>query len=428
MKKYKLSRFQLEIINLEKQYSDVPGYVCAIDDLIWLDTTISDETVVAAIHEIIRTEQALRLHLIEEDGSYYMVETPYTPIPIPIITLDKDSKDEMEKEIALRDDVMELQGHKKPNVIKIYRSPHLLAVNICVSHLFFDGVSAYIFTVNLIDLCRRIQNGEKVNEPIHQFAEYIDENDNFHSVFKEEDFKYWREKVSDWEGLCKVAPDKKYIDNLDGDTVITDLDSTLNKQIKSYCDTYQISPTVIFQAAWVIYLYQRNPHRRNISMGVNTAGRNGKMQKATMGCFLKESFLQVSVSESFTIRELCTSIQSCLFESYHHSNFLDEDVLAVIREKYPETNSIYDVLFGYLPPPKGGASIDETSWFNFHSPETSVEYMAVEYSHFELRSYLHYRKSIFTREEAIALNDAILRILDFLTTHEPTFKISNFKL
>ncbi len=342
---YRLTHPQKRIWYIEKIYPDTHMYnICSTTRIKgFVDFKLLDE----ALQILIKTNDGIRLHIVEENDIPKQYIRPYERVKIDF--LDFSIYDDPEAELAVWIEKKVQEPFVIENEALFYFAIFKLSENdngffLKIHHLISDGWTFSLISRLIIENYTRLIRNEEVNDLTeYSYLEYIEKESKYLLSDRfEKDKVFWKDKFSKLpENLIKEG-----VDSLSGNRVSFDIDFNISSKIKSFVDANKCSINTFFVSLLMIYLnisYQQE----DIIIGTPVLNRTGKRERNTFGMFTSTMPFRMTIDSKLTFLEFVNQVNSQLKVCYHHQRY-PYDLLALDLEiKKKGYDSLFQVCVNF---------------------------------------------------------------------------------
>ncbi|MCM3337215.1 amino acid adenylation domain-containing protein [Paenibacillus sp. MER TA 81-3] len=282
-----------------------------------------------AINQFIRQNDAIRIRLVEQDGTVQQTVTEYRRRTFPFIDFtttpsDADVDAWVSAEFA---NPLPLDGELLYDfaLVKINESESAYLTK--AHHIISDGWSFQLMTTQINQIYTQLMQGEEVQQEVRpSYLDYIGHEHKYLSSSRLVKNKhYWQKK---FEHVHDVAlhttasgtsgKRKKFL-----------ISSHTSEAIRDFAHVHHISLNTFFVATMLLYLHKANQQDR-IMIGTPVLNRTGVKEKNTFGMFTSTmpflADIQYEMSFSTFIHNVNHELIQCYFHQKYPYNLLVQDL------------------------------------------------------------------------------------------------------
>ncbi len=324
---YRLTHPQKRIWYIEKIYPNTSIYNIAGTSRIkgFVDYKHLDE----AIQILIKTNDGIRLHIVEDNGVPKQYIKPYERIKIDFF--DFSIYDDPETELAVWVERKVLEPFTVEDELLFYFAIFKLTDNdngyfVKIHHIVSDGWTFNLLSQQISENYTRLIRNEEVNDASrYSYIEYIEQESTYLSSERfEKDKIFWNERFAN-------LPENIIIEgthSISGKRSTFFLEENISSKIKKFVDENKCSVNTFFVSLVLLYLsitYQQE----DIIIGTPVLNRSGKRERNTFGMFTSTMpFRMAFDSKKLTFFELSKQVNSELKTCYFHQHY-PYDLLAL---------------------------------------------------------------------------------------------------
>lgn len=289
---------------------------------------------------------------------------------------------------------LNLEGHLyQAEVIPLLEGGVFLYVRF--HHIIIDGYGMSLFVQKVLDALA----GKKVNPS--RFAE------DSAGGKREADSSFWSAYFSGAEFEPAVFPGKTV--GMEYGSYRISLPDSVQKAVESFGKQENISIPYITAAAYAFYLAQATDRPDAVFLMPRLNRLEEQMD--ILGCYTLLVPVRVAVSQEDTFETLCRKVERAAREASAHKNIGFDGILSALRDENVIANAVSEYVFNFY---RFSFHTDLPYQVRFHVAGGMQNHITFNVFYNEkggLDVQFDYQKSIYTREQAKHLCDALLVIL-----------------
>lgn len=397
---FPLSKPQRLIYDME-QYTG--GAIAVICGSALFPGDIMPDKLTAAIQEIYRLNEVLRICIRDVDGQPYQEAIPYEEKAIHILRFDSEEQlhayaDQYAKEpLSLYGSLCEIQAVFVPGRYGILVKCH---------HMVGD---AWTLTLMVSQLAA-ILAGE--TPPAFPYSDYIESEAAYsQSCRQEKDRAFFLEQF-------QRCPEATYLSEKPGDSFAAKrstfhISAQHTALIRTYAKEHNTSPFVLFLTALSFYFSRVKDNAEAFYIGTPILNRGSFREKHTMGMFINTVPVLAQVDYIRSVAEHLAAMQGEVLSVLRHQKFHYNDILSAVRQEYGFTEKLYDVVLSYQNAAVTGAEQGvETTWYHSGGQTESLQvHIDDRDGEGAFRVHLDYRTDKFSDREIERMYSHILNLL-----------------
>lgn len=336
-----LTHAQLRIWYTEKLHTNTS--LCNIGGTNRIKGVIDFNILEEAINILIKTNDGLRLRIVEQNEAVYQYVSEYEPIKLDFkdFSLYEDPVAEFNKWVE--------EEASKPFVLEnsrlFYFALFKISENDCgyfakFHHIICDGWSIKIVTKQICNNYVKLLRGEEVEyTEQYSYLEYIDRERKYLSsdrFIKNRGF--WYEKLKDLPENLPINSSKL----TDAKRITYDLDKSLSLRIKDFVCENKYSINTFFVSILSFYI-NISTQREDIIIGSPVLNRSDKFEKNILGMFTSTMPFRVKLNCDWSVLDIMGDIHKGLKNCYMNQKY-PYDLLA---SDLNLNRRGYDNLFGF---------------------------------------------------------------------------------
>ncbi|WP_232276735.1 non-ribosomal peptide synthetase [Paenibacillus sp. 481] len=315
---YPLTHPQKRIWYVENMYPDTSIY--NIGGFVKINGPVDFSLLEEAINEFIRQNDAIRIRIMNQDGTVQQAVTEYSRKTLPYIDLAAS-----ESNVGLEDWVsgefakpLPLDGEFLYDFALVKVSDTESAYLTKVHHIISDGWCFQLMTSQINQIYTQLMQGEEVGQQTrHTYLGYIEQEQKYlESSRFLKNKQFWQKKF-------------EHVDNVDLHTSASHttgrrkpflLQPDTSEAIRQFAHAQSISLNTLFVAVMLLYLHKANQQDR-IIIGTPVLNRTGVKEKNTFGMFTSTMPFLADIEHDMTYSTFMKSINQELLQCYFHQKY-----------------------------------------------------------------------------------------------------------
>lgn len=411
---YSLTNPQNSIWLTEKFYpntsiNNISGYT-------YISEVVDFKALTQAVNEVIKTNDAMRIKIKEENNKCVQYITEY--IPFDVETINLSSENDIEKkslELAKipfkieENTLFKFTFFKLPNQYGgFFLSAH---------HIIGDSWSLGLVVKQVMLNYSNIKNNTHSAKEHPSYISYINDEKKYL-----ESSKFLKDKEY-WNDIFKTVPEIATIPSLKKSTNISSagnranftFDISLVKKINEFCKVNNISLYNFFMSVYSLYL-GRVSNLDDFVIGTPILNRTNFEQKNTVGMFISTTPLRVNLNHELTFVDFIKDVSAKTISLFRHQRYPYQYILEDIRKKDSSIPNLYNVVLSY----QITKTFDEESGVNYSAHWLTngccADDLQIHLLDLNNEGNLHvaydYKTDKYTEQDIAALHDRILTIVD----------------
>lgn len=312
----------------------------------------------AAVNELYRLNDALRIRVSETDSTASQKITEYAEQNIPVLRFE--SKAELDS-YAEKYAKTPLDFYGNLCEVSIVVLPEQYGLLVKLHHIIGDA-----WTLSLLGTqFNRLMNGETVEA--FSYADYVQtEGKYLESKRYERDKAFFIEQFKKCDEVTYI--NEKQSDSLNAKRKTIVIDKEHTSLINSFAEENGTSAFMLFTAALSGYMNRTKMNAEKFYIGTAVLNRSGNKEQNTVGMFINTVPMLIELDNEKSFSENLLSVEGTALSVFRHERYNYGDVLADIRKEFNFGEKLYDTMISYQNAKVGGADV-ETTWY--HSGEQS---------------------------------------------------------
>lgn len=342
---YSLTNPQNSIWLTEKFYSGKP--INNISGYTYISEEVDFKALTKAINEVVKTNDAMRIKIKEENNSCIQYFSEYSYFDIETIELSSEDKIE-KKSLELAKIPFDIQNS---NLFKftLFKLPNNYGgFFLTAHHLIGDSWSLGLVVKQIMAFYASIKNNTYEEKEHPSYTAYIEDE----KKYLESD-KFNKDKEY-WNTVFKTVPEKATIPSLkknntnscDGNRVNFSIENNLVNNINEFCKENRISLYNFFMAVYSLYL-GRVSGLDDFVIGTPILNRTNFEQKNTMGMFISTAPLRINLNHEVSFVDFVKEIATNTISLFRHQKYPYQYMLEDLRKADSSIPNLYNVVLSY---------------------------------------------------------------------------------
>ena len=411
---YSLTNPQNSIWLTEKFYpntsiNNISGYT-------YISEVVDFKALTQAVNEVIKTNDAMRIKIKEENNKCVQYITEYIPFDVETINLSSEN-DIGKKSLELAKIPFKIEENtlfkftffKLPNQYGgFFLSAH---------HIIGDSWSLGLVVKQVMLNYSNIKNNTYSTKEHPSYISYINDEKKYL-----ESSKFLKDKEY-WNDIFKTVPEIATIPSLKKSTNISSagnranftFDISLVKKINEFCKANNISLYNFFMSVYSLYL-GRVSNLDDFVIGTPILNRTNFEQKNTVGMFISTTPLRVNLNHELTFVDFIKDVSAKTISLFRHQRYPYQYILEDIRKRDSSIPNLYNVVLSY----QITKTFDEESGVNYSAHWLTngccADDLQIHLLDLNNEGNLHvaydYKTDKYTEQDIAALHARILTIVD----------------
>ena len=341
---YPLSHPQKRIWYIEKLYPNTPLY--NIGGPSRVKGVVNFKLLEEAINIFIQRNDALRLHIIEQNGVVKQYISKYHQEKIAYFDFSTTANPEQEFNTWALAEITRLFQLVNSNLyyFALYKiDDHQTGFLAKFHHIIADGRSTNLTSEQIYDHYHKLLRGEEVVcEPEYSYLEYLEHE---HQYLNSERFIKNR---TFWMAKFKELPETVSInlsENTTGKRIRFELGNSLSPKIKEFTAHHQCSLNTFFISLFLIYL-SKVTQQNDLVIGTPVLNRSGK-EKRIFGMFTSTMPFRFLVDLQSTVVQMVEKVNEELVKFYFHQKYPYDLLVQDIELKKKGYDNLFQVCVNY---------------------------------------------------------------------------------
>ncbi len=426
MEKYNLTTPQQNVWNMAKIYPDSPITYLAGEAVI-NNYSYNYDIVNESLNNVIATNDAYRIKLVEEDGNTYQVFVPFEYKEHEVFDIS-DMTDEQQQKFISEFAMKKLPENELTDFKIVKHSQAKYSVYWKISHMIGDAYTAGLFSQQISENVYKLSNGENLDYTEKaSYKTLIDrevkykESERF-TKDKEAFSAEYKEPPTYTSIACKKSSSidaKRYLEHLSTD------DTEL---IKNFCHQYKISEAVFFETIIMMYI-NKVTNSEQVTIGSPVLNRTGALERKISGMFISTSPLKVDFSKESTFLALAEEIKKQKMNLFRRQTYPFQELQNDLYENFGYSGKLFDIVVSYQNAKTFKQDfIDVTSDWHFTNASNDELVISIdERDNSGFKLSFDYKTECFDESEisniSTRMNSLIKQVIK-----EPDISINNYNL
>lgn len=342
---YSLTNPQNSIWLTEKFYpntsiNNISGYT-------YISEVVDFKALTQAVNEVIKTNDAMRIKIKEENNKCVQYITEY--IPFDVETINLSSENDIEKKSL---ELAKIPFKIEENILfkfTFFKLPNQYGgFFLSAHHIIGDSWSLGLVVKQVMLNYSNIKNNTYSTREHPSYISYINDEKKYL-----ESSKFLKDKEY-WNDIFKTVPEIATIPSLKKSTNISSagnranftFDISLVKKINEFCKANNISLYNFFMSVYSLYL-GRVSNLDDFVIGTPILNRTNFEQKNTVGMFISTTPLRVNLNHELTFVDFINDVSAKTISLFRHQRYPYQYILEDIRKRDSSIPNLYNVVLSY---------------------------------------------------------------------------------
>ena len=335
MTTYPLTKPQQAIWQMEQYHG---GPIANITGSVFFDKPYEPVAIAAALNEVIKHHDALRIRLHRGDGSPRQYIEAHEPRDFEYVSHPTEDAFNAWADTLARTP-FDLYG--RLHRFFIINAGGRMGFVHHLHHLIADAWSVHLLANAVI----RYLRGETPAPSGHGYLQYLETEHAYEASERHEKdrafFLSAFERCSEPVYLAaQMAAD------ISSERLDFAMDGGLSAQINDFCTAHGLSPYAFITGTLAIYIY-RVKDADDFYLGTAVLNRAGRVEKETAGMFINSAAVPCHIDEMKSTRENLIEHATTLRGVLRHAKYPYGDCLADIRARHGDIDRLYDVVLSF---------------------------------------------------------------------------------
>lgn len=342
---YDLTNSQKSIWFTEQFYTGTS--IGNISGNILIDEIVDFSALEKALNIYVQKNEAIRLRILVQNGIPKQYIKDYSPFSInTILVKDEAELEKLNVEFSntpfnlTNSDLFRFTLFKFPNGFG--------GLNVTFHHIVSDAWTMSLFIDETISLYSKLINKEEIDYTINpSYTQYIETENKYLKGSK------YKKDTDYWNNIFNFEPQSSKFAEFKNDVISTmakretfKLDEQTYSRILSFCKETKCSVFTFLTGIYSIYLSRINNMDYSI-IGTPVLNRSNYAEKHTAGMFISTVPLYLKVNPNTNFSNFISDVGINQMSIFRHQKYPYDLILQNIRNKYPDTSNLYDVLLSY---------------------------------------------------------------------------------
>lgn len=355
---YSLTNPQNSIWLTEKFYQNTP--INNISGYTYISEVVDFDVLTQAINEVIKTNDAMRIKIKEENDKCVQYISEYIPFSIEIINLS--SENDIEKKSL---ELAKIPFNVEENTLfkfTFFKLPNQYGgFFLTAHHIISDSWSLGLVVKQIMLNYCNIKNNTFSSKEHPSYVSYINDEKRYLESSKFlKDKEYWNDIFKTVPEIATIPSFKNVTNASSGNRSTFTFDIKLVKKINDFCKANNISLYNFFMAVYSLYL-GRVSNLDDFVIGTPILNRTNFEQKNTVGMFISTTPLRVNLNHELTFVDFIKDISARTISLFRHQRYPYQYILEDLRKKDSSIPNLYNVVLSY----QITKTFDEESGINY---------------------------------------------------------------
>lgn len=367
-----------------------------------------------AINNIIKSNDAMRIHLYINDNKPYQKVEEYLYNNIEVIKIEnEENKNEYINKFKSED--IDIQNDKLYSFKILDYGNEKGSILLKMHHIISDAwsyskiIEQFVKNYELLE-----KTGNVTEDEVPSYISYINSTEEYKNSEKyKKDEEFWKEYLDGISSKVSIKDNTRKIENSSSRYNVK-LNKEINDKIISYCKNNKISPYVMFLTALSTYMY-RITEKNDIVIGTPSLNRSNFKEKQMIGMFVSTLPLRVKIEENIKFLDLAHEIAKNTMSMFRHQKFPYIKTLKGIRERSNFSDNLYGMMLSYQ-----NARVEfedkekyDTKWYgnNYQNEDLQIHILDMDSTGILEINY-DYLNELFSIKEIEYLHTRIIAIIE----------------
>ena len=370
----------------------------------------SEEELVNAAQNMLRSNDALRIHICEHKGELTQDVQAYADTDIEVLHFaDKAELDSYALDYAKQP----LDFYGNLCELKVFIYPGHYGIMAKIHHIISDA-----WTLAMVgSQFNAFLNG--VDPDPCSYCEYVEtEKEYLQSQRFENDRAFFLEQFKKCDEVTYLS--KKHTDGFAANRKTIVIGQDAARQIRSYAAESKTSAYTLFMTVLAVYINRIKMNTEKFYIGTAVLNRSGAREKRTMGMFVNTVPMLMELDNEKSFAENLTGVGKTIFSAFRHQKYNYGEVLSSIRSEFGFGERLYDVMLSYQNATVTGLSTDmESTWYHSGMQNESLQiHIDDRDNEGVFRIHYDYQTDKFTEQEIEQLHNHLITLLQDAINHD----------
>ncbi len=316
----------------------------------------------AAVNELYRLNDALRIRISETDGTVSQKIMEYAEQNIPVLRFE--SKAEMDS-YAEKYVKTPLDFYGNLCEISVVVLPEQYGLLVKLHHIIGDAWSLSLLGTQF----NKLLNGDFFEA--YSYADYVQTEEKYiQSKRYERDKNFFVEQFKKCDEATYI--NEKQSDSLNAKRKTFAIDNAHANLINSFAEKNETSAFMLFTVALSAYMNRTKMNAEKFYIGTAVLNRSGNKEQNTVGMFINTVPMLIELDNEKSFSENLSSVEETALSVFRHERYNYGDVLTNLRKEFNFGEKLYDTMISYQNAKVGGADV-ETTWYHGGEQSESLQ-------------------------------------------------------
>ena len=316
----------------------------------------------AAVNELYRLNDALRIRISETDGTVSQKILEYAEQNIPVLRFE--SKAEMDS-YAEKYVKTPLDFYGNLCEISVVVLPEQYGLLVKLHHIIGDAWSLSLLGTQF----NKLLNGDFFEA--YSYADYVQTEEKYiQSKRYERDKNFFVEQFKKCDEATYI--NEKQSDSLNAKRKTFAIDNAHANLINSFAEKNETSAFMLFTVALSAYMNRTKMNAEKFYIGTAVLNRSGNKEQNTVGMFINTVPMLIELDNEKSFSENLSSVEETALSVFRHERYNYGDVLTNLRKEFNFGEKLYDTMISYQNAKVGGADV-ETTWYHGGEQSESLQ-------------------------------------------------------
>ena len=316
----------------------------------------------AAVNELYRLNDALRIRISETDGTVSQKIMEYAEQNIPVLRFE--SKAEMDS-YAEKYVKTPLDFYGNLCEISVVVLPGQYGLLVKLHHIIGDAWSLSLLGTQF----NKLLNGDFFEA--YSYADYVQTEEKYiQSKRYERDKNFFVEQFKKCDEATYI--NEKQSDSLNAKRKTFAIDNAHANLINSFAEKNETSAFMLFTVALSAYMNRTKMNAEKFYIGTAVLNRSGNKEQNTVGMFINTVPMLIELDNEKSFSENLSSVEETALSVFRHERYNYGDVLTNLRKEFNFGEKLYDTMISYQNAKVGGADV-ETTWYHGGEQSESLQ-------------------------------------------------------
>ena len=316
----------------------------------------------AAVNELYRLNDALRIRISETDGTVSQKIMEYAEQNIPVLRFE--SKAEMDS-YAEKYVKTPLDFYGNLCEISVVVLPEQYGLLVKLHHIIGDAWSLSLLGTQF----NKLLNSDFFEA--YSYADYVQTEEKYiQSKRYERDKNFFVEQFKKCDEATYI--NEKQSDSLNAKRKTFAIDNAHANLINSFAEKNETSAFMLFTVALSAYMNRTKMNAEKFYIGTAVLNRSGNKEQNTVGMFINTVPMLIELDNEKSFSENLSSVEETALSVFRHERYNYGDVLTNLRKEFNFGEKLYDTMISYQNAKVGGADV-ETTWYHGGEQSESLQ-------------------------------------------------------